>query len=253
MIEADHDDALAWRLEEACANAYPCWRDLRLHGWSLRADGGHTRRNNSINPLGSGAADPSDIVEFASGIYRRLRKPVLFRIPAMLATADDRLDRLGFTAEGETVTIMGQPTQAPQRPAAGVTLDGDGGQGWLAAWRELRPDVDPSPQGRALEALVLPSCFAAFRSDGRAVAVAYAAIDRGIAVIESVFTHPEHRGRGHARATLRALIADCTRLGAEAFSLQVQADNEPARALYASLGLRDEIYRYWYRRAPQAD
>ena len=49
-----------------------------------------------------------------------------------------------------------------------------------------------------------------------------------------------------------ALVAWSATAGADRVCLQVEEDNAPARPLYASLGIGREIYRYHYRRQPDA-
>ena len=64
-----------------------------------------------------------------------------------------------------------------------------------------------------------------------------------------VVTDPEHRRQGYGTALLYRIFAWAQQFGATNAALQVQADNAPARALYARLGFR-EVYRYWYRVSP---
>jgi N-acetylglutamate synthase len=55
--------------------------------------------------------------------------------------------------------------------------------------------------------------------------------------------------QGLGRALTAALAAASARQGARRVLLQVEADNAPARALYARCGFRD-AHRYHYRVAP---
>ena len=69
---------------------------------------------------------------------------------------------------------------------------------------------------------------------------------------ESVVTLARYRGRGLATRALSALIDWAAARDAQAVCLQVEATNERGRRLYHSLGLRQELYRYDYRREPGA-
>ena len=62
-----------------------------------------------------------------------------------------------------------------------------------------------------------------------------------------VVTDPEQRRRGLSRAVLCHLLARGQEAGATGACLQVVASNEPAIALYESLGFSCELYRYHYR------
>lgn len=249
------DAALGWRVEDACANAYPCWRELRLGGWLLRAAGGATRRLNSVNPLYPGAGDPTRVVSAARDVYRRLGQSVLFRVPDLVPGAATALDRLGFVPEGETLTLMADADAARPGARDGATLTPEPEAGWFKAWQALRPDLDAAGVAavrRAVEALAVPAAFACRSADGQPVSVAYAALHDRVAVLELVVTATAHRGRGHGRCVVEALVAWATQAGADAVCLQVAADNAPARALYRSAGFDRELYRYHYRRAQPA-
>lgn len=57
--------------------------------------------------------------------------------------------------------------------------------------------------------------------------------------IIEVFTAPEQRRRGLARAVVQAAMAKLHESGEQQVALTVEAENSPALALYASLGFRE--------------
>ncbi len=81
-------------------------------------------------------------------------------------------------------------------------------------------------------------CYFGRRVDGRLVCVAgvhvYSPRQR-VAALGNITTHPDHRGRGHARAVTARL---CRRLvdSTDHIGLNVKADNAPAIRCYESLG-----------------
>lgn len=74
------------------------------------------------------------------------------------------------------------------------------------------------------------------------------AIDYGLAVLGNIFTHPDARRRGYARAVTAALVADLLARGCRDVVLNVVAGNSPAIALYTSLGFQTHS-RYWTMQA----
>ncbi len=61
------------------------------------------------------------------------------------------------------------------------------------------------------------------------------------AVIEGVFTLPEHRGRGHARALVHAVASRLLAVGRPVVCLHVAENNASARACYTHAGLRESM------------
>ena len=98
--------------------------------------------------------------------------------------------------------------------------------------------------------IVLPAAFAELAVDGEPVALAYGAIHRGMLCYESVVTDAQRRRQGYSRRVLAALARWAKQQGATGATLQVEADNTPARALYHSIGMTTELHRYHYRRQP---
>lgn len=67
--------------------------------------------------------------------------------------------------------------------------------------------------------------------------------------ILAIATDPAARRAGHARALLAALAANEGRRGSARLLLEVAADNDPARALYAACGYEEDGRRpRYYRR-----
>src|SRR5438046_1109763 len=105
---------------------------------------------------------------------------------------------------------------------------------------------------RIVEAVAVPAAFAGLRMDGHLAALAYGAVSDGLLCYESVITDAARRRQGLAWRVIASLAAWGRAVGARGVCLQVEASNAPARALYDRLGLKTELYRYHYRRQPEA-
>jgi GNAT superfamily N-acetyltransferase len=105
---------------------------------------------------------------------------------------------------------------------------------------------------RIVEAVAVPAAFAGLRIDGRLVALAYGAVSDGLLCYESVVTDAARRRQGLGWRVVASLAAWARAEGARGVCLQVEAGNAPARALYERFGLTTELYRYGYRRQPEA-
>ncbi len=57
-----------------------------------------------------------------------------------------------------------------------------------------------------------------------------------VAVIGNIYTHPDHRGRGHAKAITRAITAQLQEAGIDLIALNVDQRNHTAVSLYENLG-----------------
>lgn len=243
---------LAWRVEEACLNAWPALRSVLWSGWLLQFGEGLSRRANSISPLRPDAALVAGDLEHFAGIYRAQGLPLIVRVVSLLDSSIEReLDRRGFAAEGETCTLFGELSGArPVDPDAEV--HSELGAEWLAAMSRLQ-NHSPAQSAiyrRVIERIVLPVGFAALRRDGEIAAVAYGAIHDGLLCCESVIVSDHRRGQGCGTRLMTALFGWAANNGARAACLQVVAANTAGRALYRRVGLDTELHRYHYRRAP---
>ncbi|MCJ2088227.1 GNAT family N-acetyltransferase [Methylobacterium sp. E-005] len=243
---------LAWRVEEACLNAWPSPRQILLDGYLLRAAGGRSKRQNSVNPMrGSGAAEPA--IAAACALYRSLGQRPIFRIPDIAPQMEPHLRTADYAVVDETCTLYRALDGVPAEPDPSVTVATTPGADWLALRDAVyQADAEAARVFRdTVAALMVPRAFSAALTQGGIGAVAFGVLDRGLLVIESVATPVPLRGRGHARRAVGALLRWSRTQGAEAACLQVVAANAPARALYRSLGFTRDVYRYHYRVGPE--
>ena len=120
---------------------------------------------------------------------------------------------------------------------------------WFAAMAALqnhRTEVSRTYR-RIVRAITIPAAFAALPVDGRLAALAYGAVHDGLLCYESVITDPRRQRRGYSRRVITRLAAWAKEQGAEGACLQVEARNAAALALYDTVGLKTELYRYHYR------
>ncbi|WP_267422234.1 GNAT family N-acetyltransferase [Methylobacterium sp. GC_Met_2] len=252
MMIVDLD--LAWRVEEACLNAWPSPRQILVEGYLLRAAGGRSKRQNSVNPMrGSGAPEPA--IAAARALYRSLGQRPIFRVPAIAPQMEPPLAHGDYAVVDETCTLYRPLDGVPDALDPSVTVATAPGADWLA----LRDAVNQADAAAAqvfrdtVAALMLPRVFSSTAAEGGIGAIAFGVLDRGLLVIESVATPAPLRGRGHARRAVGALLRWSRAQGADAACLQVVAENTPARSLYRSLGFERELYRYHYRVGPEPD
>lgn len=71
--------------------------------------------------------------------------------------------------------------------------------------------------------------------------------------ITNVAILEEYRGRGYGKKLLTALLEEGTRMGANAFTLEVRISNTPAIRLYESLGFVSEGVRPGFYERPKED
>lgn len=268
------NDTVAWQVEQACLDAWPALSSAMRGDWLLRFGEGVSRRANSVNPLHDRATSIAKHLDSFAELYRHHGQPLIVRVPTLLAGAaqiNRELDQHGFDSEGETCTLLrdfgrercaehaqavdvSAPSESavdPSFAAPDVTIAARADADWLAAIARLQAQ-SPSHAAvyaRVIDAIALPTGFAALRHDGRIVATAYGVVHGDLLVIESVVVDEALRGRRLGRRLMMALFAWAVSHGAKAACLQVVADNVAGRALYASLGFDQELYRYHYRRA----
>ena len=247
---ADAASDLAWKVEEACLNAWPSPRQVVMGDWLIRISGGPTRRTNSVNPMRAPSYDPASVLETAQAMYRRQGQDTIFRIPSIALGADRQLEDLGYAYEGETCTLFADLGQAAPTWDHAVELTTRPTGEWLKAKARLSPMQESEHwiYEAMLGAIAAPRAFAASRVDGEIASVAYGVVHDGLLVVESVVTDERLRQRGLARRTVGKLIDWACGQAAKGACLQVVADNAAAHMLYRSLGFDRELYRYHYRR-----
>jgi N-acetylglutamate synthase len=248
----------SWPAEEAAINGFPPLRQVVIDDWLLRFSGGGRRTANSATPLCEPRGDLDAVIRAAEALYRAEAQPTIFRIPSILAAAiDARLAQRGYTEEGESCVIEGplEPIVAGAAAFGGtgdVLLSPRPTAEWFVAMARLqgqRPEFQ-DPYRQIVSSVVLPAAFAELEVEGEAVALAYGVIHRGMLCFESVVTDAQRRRRGFSRRVLAALAEWAKTNGAGIATLQVEASNAPARALYHAVGMTTELHRYHYRRAP---
>jgi len=249
------DAELAWRVEAVCFNAFPSLKQAILDGWLLRFSKGVSRRANSANPLTREFAPPHAVVEQIEAVYRRQGQPTIFRVPSLLAAAlDEPLTERGYGREGETCVLHGAMDGVTATPDPAVELSAEPSPEWLAVMSEFQGHTEAhrAVYRRIVGAVAVPAAFAGLRIDGRLVALAYGAVSDGLLCYESVVTDAARRRQGLGWRVVASVAAWGRAQGARGVCLQVEASNTPARALYDRFGLKTELYRYGYRRQPEA-
>lgn len=244
--------ALSWRVEETTLNAFPSLRQILYRDWLLRLSDGFTRRANSINPRAISIDALDADIETCAALFARHQRPI-FRVPEICEPRlDARLEKLGYTAEGGTLTLFGDLAQCDVNADPAAELLPVPSREWLDAMGRLqkRSAAQNAIFERIMGAMAVPAAFAGLREQGELTALTLGAVHDGLLCFESVVTDERHRGKGHARRLLGALNAWAVGLGAKGVCLQVEATNEAGKALYDRLGLKTLLYRYHYRRAP---
>jgi ribosomal protein S18 acetylase RimI-like enzyme len=241
------------RLEEVCLNSSATPRQLLYDGWLVRLSPGKAKRARSINAFYPSALPLDEKLARCGEIYAAHGLPLLVRVTPFVhpVDLDAALEARGYAAF-EPTRVMTRPLGASTaHVGTAAAVERCDVATLVDAVSTLRgaSDVDRVAHVQRVEALPLERLGFVIRDRGEAVCAGLVVIEHPFAGIFDVVTSPAHRGRGHASALTAAMIDAATTAGATTAYLQVDATNEPARAVYRRHGFVDR-YTYWYRRAP---
>jgi GNAT superfamily N-acetyltransferase len=240
-------------LEERAFRAWPAAEVHELHGWRLRYTAGVTRRANSVWPnRGAGPAALSRRLDEVEAFYAARRAPALYQVTTVATPAglDAGLAARGYTIEAPVAVEVARTSALTLAPTAEVRVDDRLSADWfeLSAHRGRFGAVAEIYRG-LLARLGERALYATAWRDGAPAAVGLGVTDGDWMGVFSMLTLPACRRRGLAASVLAALAGAARARGLGHLYLQVELENEAARALYHRAGFR-EAYRYHYRRAP---
>lgn len=242
---------LRWTCEMACRAAWPAAIEVRHGDWTARYDGSPIRRTNSLNPL-PGATDLTPVVRHAAeAFYAGRGRRTVIRLLDFAASDQTALKDEGYRCDGNTQTLHARLDGNIAEIGPDTTLHDHASAGWHGLREALNPDGGVFRS--MLQRIEAPLRFAETQVDGQVASIAYGVLIDDLLVIEAVATDPVFRGRGLARQTVGALINWARRQGAGQATLQVVAENAPARALYQRLGFDRLLFSYSYMYAPEPE
>jgi len=237
-------------LERTAARGWRAPEEAPLGGWLLRAADGFTGRANSALAVGDPGLPLAAAITEVTRWYRARGLPPMVAIPHPLgqpgSSAVDRFlgDELGWPVRPGAATVMTAAPGAVAGATAGVDVDAEPDEAWLALYRFH--GRRPPPVSRRLLMSAPWQAFGSVREAGATVAVGRVAMAGDWAGLTAVEVHPRHRRRGLGRAITGALAAAAADDGATGLYLQVQDDNPAAHRLYSGMGFADH-HAYHYR------
>ncbi|WP_406464400.1 GNAT family N-acetyltransferase [Streptomyces sp. NBC_00111] len=213
-----------------------------LGDWRLRAAGGFTRRANSVLPLGDPGLPLGEALDTVRRWYGERGLPAYVQTATGAEGTQERLCadleehgwRREVTADVRVASLA--PIGDLDRDVSAVRTSRKADATWLSRYQRF-----DTPGPHVLKVLGSgPSVwFASVPGDdpaGVPAAIGRCVVDGRWAGFMAVEVGPEHRRRGLATAVMTALARTALDEGASAAWLQVEADNEGARALYDGMG-----------------
>ncbi len=217
----------------AAEATWPPASTRRVGPWTIREGQGGGKRVSAATANGP-VADRD--IALAEDAMRGLGQPPLFMVRAGADALDALLQANGYHIV-DPVEILACPVSMLARPPPPITAFPI----WepLQIMRDLWQEGGVGPTRQAVMARVPgPKAGVLGCSRDRAAGVAFVAVHEKIAMIHAVVVTPAQRRQGTAVNMVRAAACWAQDNGAESLSVLVTSANAPARALYASLGMR---------------
>jgi GNAT superfamily N-acetyltransferase len=170
---------------------------------------------------------------------------------AVSRALEDPLVAVGYEADHERLMIFGAPP-APAPPSVAVTeIAGEQlAHSRVQAAVERGRDADVGRQLASRDQLiasVVAARFFAVVAPREIAARCQLYVDRDIAQVENVYTHPSHRRRGLSRAIVSHAVREAHASGARLVFLVADASDWPQR-FYRDVGFRDAGLLYRFKR-----
>ncbi|MEU3738944.1 GNAT family N-acetyltransferase [Streptomyces sp. NPDC032198] len=247
-------------LARVAARAWQPVESEPLGEWELRAAAGFTRRANSVLPTGDPGRPLDDALDYVREWYAARELPAYIQTATGAAGTQEmlcaELEERGWEREVSAELHIGAlaPLGDLEVPGAGVErvrLARSADEAWL---RRYQRSGVPGPHVYKVLAggpsVWFASVPGASRDAGPA-AIGRCVVDGRWAGFMAVEVDPAHRRQGLATAVMAALSRQALAEGASAAWLQVEDDNEGARALYGGLGFAAH-HTYHHYRYPSA-
>ena len=227
------------------------WPGIKVEwdgSWVRRAAGGYTKRANSTQCFDPDDFDDADlrVISAASWMVRQGIKPV-FRItplssPELNVTLDEA--RWQDIDPSHLLAMELGDIEADKEAQILPALDPK----FLQVAQKLQgyDDATMAAMVNLISVFTVPAAGVVLTRNGEAVASSIVAVADGIAITGNVVTDPARRRQGLGSAMMRAGLAWAKSEGAKHAALNVQADNDAAKALYQGLGYTHQ-YDYSYR------
>lgn len=227
-------------LARVMARAWQPVESEPLGQWELRASSGFTRRANSVLPLGDPGLPLDAALAQVRAWYGRRGLPAYIQAATGAAGTQERLcaelEARGWHREVSAEVRIGglAPIGDLEAEVERVRLARSVDDAWLRRYQRSRV-----PGAHVLRVLGSgPSVwFATVGGEGDApAAIGRCVVDGRWAGFMAVEVDPSQRRRGLARTVMTALARRALDEGASAAWLQVETDNDAARALYEGMG-----------------
>lgn len=238
------------QIEHAALNSWPAFQQLLYDGWLLRFADGFTKRANSITPLYPSTFEINQKIDYCEQLYYENGLPTIFRIPSFVEEIhlDESLARRNYEKRDLTRVLLlnlagNKEDIGPEFSLTNVDLDE-----WLVCYAACDHSFSSSDPifKQLLANIVTTPCFGILKLNEQMVGCGLAVVEREFVGLFKLIIHPDFRGKGYGKKLLFALLSWAEKAGASNAYLQVEDENQTARALYARLGF-EEIYHYWYR------
>ncbi|WP_073964123.1 GNAT family N-acetyltransferase [Streptomyces sp. CB02460] len=239
-------------LARVTARAWQPVESEPLGDWLLRASAGFTRRANSVLPLGDPGVPLGEALGRVRAWYADRGLPAYVQTATGAEGAQEELcaalEEHGWRREVTAEVRIAALAPVGDLPAevSRVRLERTADAAWLARYQRVGT---PGPEVTSVLHSGPSVWFATVPGeDGEApAAIGRCVVDGRWAGFMAVEVAPEHRRRGLATTVMTALARQAVDEGASAAWLQVEADNEGARALYDGMGFATH-HRYHHFR-----
>lgn len=246
--------ALLSRIEDAGLNASAPPQQRWIDGWMIRFSPGKAKRARCINALAPGYLDLERKLALCRAVFDEARLPLVVRITPFSQPShlDQALEAHGMHAIDDTRVMVCTTLAAIESEPLpeGMSLLRLGHAAFAQTVGQLRGSPIAQQQAHAHRLDLAPVPFEAWLlkriDDGAVLACGQIAVEADMVGVYDVFTAVSERGRGWSRRLCAHLLARGREQGARIGYLQVDAGNDPARAVYRRLGFAD-AYAYHYR------
>ncbi|MFJ8248905.1 GNAT family N-acetyltransferase [Streptomyces sp. NPDC094466] len=240
-------------LATVTARAWQPVESEALGDWRLRAAGGFTRRANSALPLGDPGLPVGEALDRVRDWYEERGLPAYVQTATGAEGTQEllcaELERRGWRREvsAEVRIAALAPVGDLEAEVRAVRLTREPDAAWLARYQRL---AAPGPSALRVLGSGPSVWFATVPGDtGAPAAIGRCVVDGRWAGFMAVEVAPEQRRRGLATTVMAALARRAQDEGASAAWLQVEDDNEGARALYDGMGFATHHRYHHYRSA----